>query len=159
MGTALLIGAALAGCEPATDAGAAVTVEDAYAMSPAADGPAAMFLTLANAGATADTLVRVEVSGVAEASLHDQNFEGGLVTMVPVPHIVIPAGGELRMQPGALHVMLVGVSAGMAEGDSLDARIELRGAGTIERRVPVVAFPGPAGGADHSAHSSHPPRR
>lgn len=117
----LLIVAAmlLAACSGADEAaGGRIDVSDARVPVPVAANGAA-YMTLTNGSDTADRLVAVS-SDVAEAvELHQSTMEGGTMSMEQVDGVDIPAGGQATLEPGGFHVMLIDVTADLAEGDTV----------------------------------------
>lgn len=116
-------------------------VEDAWARLPAAAGrPAAAYLTL-KGGASGTTLVSVASPAVERAELHEMANDGGVMRMGAVRSIPVPAGGEVKLAPGGLHIMLFGLQPGQnaggtlplilrfADGSSMTAEAKLIGAG------------------------------
>src|SRR5690606_22853140 len=109
---AALVWAPAAACGGSADAPGEATEGvrpgEAYVAAPAGDSPAAMYVSVANPTAVADTLVGVRTADAERAEVHEQVHRGGLMQMAPVDALVVPASGELRMAPGGYHVMLIG---------------------------------------------------
>jgi hypothetical protein len=59
----------------------------------------------------------------------------GLATMRPVESITIPAGAEIRFEPGGLHVMIMGLESSLVSGDTVRLSLEFDKSGT--RTVPA----------------------
>jgi periplasmic copper chaperone A len=129
----------------------AIRVESAYARaSIGGSGTGAVYLTLTNAGASADRL-RAAATDVAERSeLHLHSLQSDVMTMTRVDCLVIPAGVTIAMAPGGLHVMLSGLAAPLKAGDRFPLRLKFDNAGEVVVTVSVekatVHHPGvPAG--------------
>lgn len=75
-------------------------------MPPVAEHSAG-YVTLVNTGAEDRELVAVDTSLFSRAELHESREEGGMASMRPVEGVVIPAGGEVSLQPGGYHMMLM----------------------------------------------------
>ncbi len=138
--------AALAACAllPVDTAFAAgVRVDEPHARPPLGAGRvAAAYMTLVDTGGQGDRLLRAESDIAERVELHTHIREqtpGGHVVMKmrQVPHIDIPAGGDTRLRPGGLHVMLIGVRRKLRPGDSFRLRLEFEKAGPVEITVPV----------------------
>jgi len=56
--------------------------------------------------------------------------------MGEVESVEIPAGGELVLEPGGYHLMLMGVGP-LVEGDILDLTLSFDDAGSVQVRAPV----------------------
>ncbi len=61
-----------------------------------------------------------------------------IMRMRPVPFIAIPANGETRLEPGGLHVMLIGVHRPLHPGDRFPLRLIFEHASPMEVTVPVL---------------------
>jgi copper(I)-binding protein len=116
-----------------------LVVTRAVAPAPVGDGPAAVYFTVVNRGAAADTLVAVASPLATEAMVHDQVQRGGSMIMAHVGELAVPAGDSVRLAPGGLHVMLTGRQP-IAAGDTLPVTLTFRRAGAVTLRVPVVTY-------------------
>lgn len=96
----------------------------------------AVYLVLRNRGGEGDRLVgaRTEVAGTVE--LHLSAIEDGVMRMRQVDAIEVPARGEARLEPGGYHLMLIGLTHALKEGDRFDLTLEFERSET--RVVEVV---------------------
>jgi hypothetical protein len=111
----------------------------------------AAYLTVRNGGDAADRLVGV-VSEVADrAELHSSVVQDGVMRMRPVDAVEVPAGGEAVLEPGGLHVMLIGLKAPLEEGDSFALTLVFEDAGEVEvvTTIEDIAHGGAGTGHDH----------
>lgn len=102
---------------------------------------AGAFLTIANSGTEDDTLVSLSASVAGAVEVHEMK-EGtdGVMTMSPLPEpLVIPAGGSVTLEPGALHLMLIGITEDLNEGGSYELTLTFEKAGDVTLTVPVTA--------------------
>jgi copper(I)-binding protein len=72
----------------------------------------------------------VEVSGVESRDfgmpmIHRTEVVDGVSRMRPAGKLVVPPGGELRFEPGGLHLMLMKPRRALAEGDQASVRLVL----------------------------------
>lgn len=105
---------------PVFAAGAAdqIAVQDAYVrLVPPGSQVTAAFMVLRNAGARDVQLIKVASSAAAKTELHNHTNDGGVMKMRPVAALAIKAKGEVALQPGSYHVMLIDLKAGLKEGD------------------------------------------
>lgn len=111
---------------------------------------AAGYLTVKNNGSTPDRLISVtaEISGKGE--IHEMTVKDGVMNMRPVAGgLEIPAGGEVKLEPGSYHIMFMELKAPAVEGAKFPGKLTFEKAGTVEVEFAVEK----AGGkADHSAH-------
>lgn len=132
--------AAACGNEPAPlAANAGTAIVEAYATASPAPEVSALYFTVENRAADADTLVAVSAAAGA-ATLHTMETSGGLSSMRPVERLPIPAGESVRMRPGSYHVMLSALPAPLAAGDSLAVSATFVRAGTLGFFARVVTY-------------------
>lgn len=112
-----LIGVALIGAPAAY---AELVIEDAWvrAVPPNARTTAAYFV-LKNHSAEAQIIDRVSASVAGAAETHDWVETDGRKKMVRQHQLTVPAGGELVLQSGGLHMMLFRLDPVPAPGDSV----------------------------------------
>ena len=122
---------------------------------PTAGANGVAYATLRNAGSEPERLVGVRTSVARVAELHSSTVTPeGVAQMRPLETVEIPAGGEARLAPGGLHIMLVGLTRPLAAGESFPLTLVLEHAGEIE--VQVAVENSRAGGATgHTGHHVH----
>jgi copper(I)-binding protein len=123
-------------------------VDGAWARTGPQGGMSAAYLRLLNTTGAADTLLRV-TSPVAElVELHESyEREGGMRGMRKIPPIPVPPDTNVMLEPGGRHVMLIRLTRGLAEGDSLALTFTFarHGARTLSLPVrPLSSSPAPA---------------
>ncbi|MFM1892226.1 MAG: hypothetical protein RLZ44_1303 [Pseudomonadota bacterium] len=161
MSNKLLLGALaaalLCGATPAWSGSAAeeVAVHDAYARAvPPVVPNSAAFMTLHNAGTADHTLVSASSPAAATVELHTHINDNGVMRMRPVEGgIAVPAGGSTELQPGGLHVMLIGLHQPLVEGDQVELELTFEDGSTQLLTAPVRKVM--AGGMDHQHHHQH----
>ena len=119
---------------PLAEAGG-IRVESGYA-HPAAGDVAAAYLRLRNTSGSSDTLA--EVTGGSFGHALVMGTTGG--HMEAMAAIVISPGQVVTMAPGAIHVMLEGVTSNLVIGDSMRLVLHFSQAGEIPIAIPVVAY-------------------
>jgi copper(I)-binding protein len=113
-----------------------ITIDEPYARAAIPNG--AVFMELVNEGAVDDVLISAETEVANNVELHESKIdEAGVMRMSPVPNIPVPAGGSATLQPGGLHVMLMGLNRELAVGDtfSVTLNFEKSSPKTIEVEV------------------------
>ena len=76
----------------------------------------------------------------AEAlELHEMVMgDGDVMQMRPLAEgIAVPPGGFALLQPGGLHVMLIGLTGALEAGDTLNVTLDLEQGGPVELAIPV----------------------
>lgn len=112
---------------------------------------AAGYFGIANEGTSPDRLIGVEVPSVQRAELHTtEHGTDGVARMMHVDAIDIPPGETVLLERGGLHVMLMGLTGPLAEGDLVPATLIFEQAGRVEVEFSVD----PSDGDDHS-HMGH----
>lgn len=103
-----------------TAARTALGVSDAYLFAAPAGGTAGMFFTV-DAGPDADTLLAVRSDVATKTDLHETVEADGLREMQPVAGVPVVGGGQVALEPGSYHVMLLETTRALAPGDTVDA--------------------------------------
>lgn len=109
---------------------------------------AAGYMVIANNGETADHLIGIETGIAAKAEVHETVMEGDVAKMQAVPDLEIPADDTVVLEPGGLHVMLMGLTGPLVEDAMVPATLIFEHAGRVEIEFVV----GPPGGMDHASH-------
>ena len=115
-----------------------ITIENPWARATAgraANG--AGFMTLVNAGATDDRLIKAETGVAKKTELHTHKMEGDVMKMRPVPAIDLPAGQSVALKPGGLHVMMMGLHDPLKQGESFPVTLTFEKAGTVTVDVAI----------------------
>ena len=109
---------------------------------------AAGYMAIANNGDHPDRLIGVEVSIAKSATMHRTEVSAdGVARMLPLEAVDIPADDTVLFEQGAMHIMLMGLSAPLHEGDMVPATLIFEHAG----RVNIEFMVDPADGMDHGA--------
>ena len=98
---------------------------------------AAAYLTIASAGA-ADRLIGAATPAAGTVEIHTSAGAAGSQHMMRLAEIALPAGGAVRLEPGAQHLMLIDLKAPMVPGTKVALSLRFAEAGTVEVDVPVV---------------------
>jgi len=81
---------------------------------------------------TDDRLLSVSTAAAARAEVHEMSTGGGVMTMRELTAgLPLPAGQETALQPGGNHIMLMQVTAPLAEGDTVELALTFEDAETI----------------------------
>lgn len=160
----LLLAAAAAFTLPATAFAQddLLAVTDGYVRS-SNPKSAAAFMAIQNNSEQDCTLTTVETPAAEKAELHTskENAEG-MMEMLPIEGgITIPAKGSHALARGGDHVMLMGVTEPLQQGDETPVTLDFGECGKVELVLPVdnermasAAQKMPAEKAD-TAHTSH----
>ncbi len=111
------------------------------------------YMTVANTGEADDLLIGVRVDGPM-AMLHESREEDGVMRMVHLDAVEIPAGETVSFQPGGLHVMVMGLEPGdLPVGETLDVTLIFDRAGEVEVTFSVEERPEQGGMSGHGGHA------
>lgn len=110
---------------------------------------AAGYMTIKNTGAQDDRLVSVTAAIVPKAEIHEMTMDSSnVMTMRPVEGgLAVPAGGSVELSPKGYHVMFIGLTSPIKEGDKVKATLTFEKAGSVDVEFAVGGM-----GADHESH-------
>lgn len=102
---------------------------------------AAFYFTITNNGDDADTLVEIESDIADIIEIHDVEMDEGVMSMVPMHDgVEIAAGESIVFEPGGYHVMLIGITKSLLDGEAFTATLHFENAGEVEITVPIHAL-------------------
>lgn len=138
-----------------------VTAGDLQIIHPSIPAPtaaaksAAGYMAISNEGSEPDRLLAVEGDFAQKIMLHTTEFgSDGVARMTHLDGIEIPAGDTVVLEPGGMHVMLMGLTAPLTEGAHIPATLVFERAGRVEVEFAIDPA-GAAAAEDHSAHANH----
>ncbi|MBK1703394.1 copper chaperone PCu(A)C [Halochromatium glycolicum] len=109
--------------QPATPA-TEIEVQDAYVRAvPPGQPNSAAFMHLTNTSNRDRALVIGETDAAEVVELHTHKMEDGMMRMRQLEQIELPAGETVKLQPGGLHVMLIGLTEDLRAGDSIELHL------------------------------------
>lgn len=152
-GAALAVLLVLAGAAPAAAhmvKTGGLVIDGVWARATAASARAgAAYLTVINTGAVADRLVGAETDAAGRVDLHTHSVVDGIAMMRPVDGgIPLPPGDTVVLRPGGLHVMLMGLTGPLVQGEKFDLRLRFEHAPAVTVTVGIAA-PGASEPAGH----------
>ena len=100
----------------------------------------AIYLSIMNMGETADTLINITTPAAASAVLHESKDQNGVMKMIMLDQLEIPAGTTVDILPGHLHIMLTGMKAPLKLGNHVALDLEFKKAGHIAVDAVVGKF-------------------
>lgn len=124
--------------------------------TPAAAPVSGGYVTIANHGSDADRLVSVSAGFSGKSEIHEMKMDEGVMKMRPLKEgIVIPAGGEVVLKPGGMHLMFMKLSGQLKEGDTHPVKLVFEKAGEIEIMMMVRSAEYLKGHSENTDHSGH----
>jgi copper(I)-binding protein len=97
----------------------------------------AAYFVIRNDGKSDDALLKVECARAAKVQVHEMKMDGAIMRMRAVERLAIPAGGAVSVAPGGLHVMLVGLTGPLKDGEAFPMTLVFEKAGSIVVSVKV----------------------
>jgi copper(I)-binding protein len=129
-------------------------IQEVWARATAPGAPAgAAYMTLSALGEEGDRLIRASSPIADLVNLHSTQLDDGIMRMVGVPIIEVPAGGTTVLEPGSFHVMMLGLQQQLVEGEQIPLSLEFEHAGLVEITV-TIAGPGATGLNQHGGHGA-----
>jgi copper(I)-binding protein len=117
----------------------ALRLENPWTRAANAGGQGGGFLVIRNTGAVADRLLSVSSPAAQRMELHTHIRDGDVMRMRPVADIPVPANGSVTLQPGGLHLMLIGLTQPLAVGQSVPVTLRFERAGEVTIQLAVQA--------------------
>jgi copper(I)-binding protein len=116
----------------------------------------AAYMSLTNRGTAPDRLIGASSPVAERVELHTNMSQNGMMKMRPVDSVALPPGRTVQLEPSALHLMLVNLSAPLEEGSHFPLRVTFERAGVLDLQVTVGAVgASESPDAGHSDHSGH----
>ncbi|KAA6182699.1 copper chaperone PCu(A)C [Thiohalocapsa marina] len=115
-----------------------VSVAEPYARAvPPGQPNSAVFMQLTNASQADRALVSAASPAAETVELHTHRLEDGMMKMRRIAQIDLPAGETVSLQPGGLHVMLIGLRQPLQPGDAVEVTLQLDDGSDLSLRAPV----------------------
>ena len=102
----------------------------------------AAYFTVENRGLQPDTLVGASCPDAAETMFHRTTQQNGVAHMEPAGNIQIPPGKTVKIEPGGLHLMLMGLKRPLQAGMLVPLTLEFRRAGKVIVQMQIVPIGG-----------------
>jgi copper(I)-binding protein len=96
----------------------------------------AAYFSITNSGRDTDRLVAITSPIARKVEIHESRTVQGTIQMRAVAWIECPPG-VTKIEPGSVHVMLLGLSAPLAAGMQFPLNLQFRDAGTLRVQVQV----------------------
>jgi copper(I)-binding protein len=115
-----------------------VSVNDAYVREVPPNMPnSAAFMTLMNGSDQNIALVSAASDVANTVELHEHVNVNGMMQMRQIPKIEIPAHGSTFLKPGGLHVMLIGLTRKLKEGETVAVTLNFSNGEQVSLEAPV----------------------
>jgi copper(I)-binding protein len=96
------------------------------------------YLAITNRGATPDRLIGASAPSLAQrVEVHEMRREGDVMRMREIGTIELPPGRTVLLEPGGLHLMLMGLKQPLAAGQRFPMTLTFEKAGSQQVEVEV----------------------
>jgi periplasmic copper chaperone A len=131
----------LVACLASAETAGSITVENAWSRaSPDGIKVAAGYLTIINNGDQPDRLLSASAPFAAATEIHKTSMADGVMRMRPVPDgVPLPAKSTVMLQPNSYHLMFMGLTEPLKDGDTVTANLTFERAGTVSITIDVLA--------------------
>lgn len=127
--------------DAASTSGCPLTVSDAWVKA-ADSGMTAAFGQVQNTSDTPITITAAQTAAAGMTELHETTMEAGSMKMQQVTGLDVPADGELLLEPGGDHIMLMNIPAPIAAGDDVEFTLTCGDAGEVAFTAQARTFDG-----------------
>ncbi len=107
--------------------------------SSAMSANSAAYMLIENHSNSADKLLSVSSNAAQFVELHKSEMQDGVMRMMQVEYVEIPAKGNAELKPGGFHVMLIGLKQDLVAGEALTLQLNFEQAGEISIQAEVRA--------------------
>jgi len=105
------------------------------------------YMTITNTGSTPDHLIGGSTAVAKSFEVHEMKMDNGVMKMRPVAGgIEIKPGQTVTLQPSGYHVMMVGLTQQLKQGDHFKATLEFEKAGKVDIDFPIESLGAMHGG-------------
>jgi len=97
------------------------------------------YLSITNNGTEPEVLTGASSPAAASVQFHQTTISDGMARMRPLTEVTIAPGATVKLEPGAIHLMLVDLKAPLVAGKSVPLTLEFRNAGNITVQLTIDA--------------------
>lgn len=99
----------------------------------------AAYLTIMNHGGAPERLVGAETPRASRVEIHESVLTDDVMRMRELDGVDIPAGGSVELAPGGIHIMLMGLTQPLVEGEDVELTLRFQRSGDLAVTAPVRA--------------------
>ncbi|MBL4826620.1 MAG: copper chaperone PCu(A)C [Spongiibacteraceae bacterium] len=115
-----------------------IEIKEAYVRGlPPGQTTTAAFMRLFNTAKQAVEIVSVSTDSAKHAEIHEHLHRDGMMRMEKVKHFIVPAGGDVVLEPGGYHLMLLDLHKPLREGDIVKIQLVAKNGERISAQLPV----------------------
>jgi copper(I)-binding protein len=127
----------------AEQAAGTIEIEGAYVRAvPPGQPNSAAFMTLRNEGDADHAVIGAHSDAAEVVELHTHVHDEGMMRMRQIERIDVAAGGMQTLEPGGLHMMLIGLQRQLQPGDIVSLTLEFDDGSSVDVEAPVRPIEG-----------------
>ncbi len=128
-----------------------IVISDAWVREvPPGTSVSAGYMTILNNGTEDDRLISMSSDIAENTELHISNVdEDGVATMERIKVLELPQGESVELNPGGMHIMLIGLKESLVGKDSVKLNLKFEKSGDVSVEAPVKSSRRPAGKHHH----------
>ena len=138
--------------------GTKIAVEQPWARA-SVSKTGAVYLTVINSGNAGDAMVGASSPAAKKTEIHTTIVDNDVMKMRRLERIEIAPGERVVFEPGAAHVMLMGLTGPLREGETVTVTLTFERAGEIPVMAPIhkagATMPAGAGMHGHDESMDH----
>ena len=115
----------------------------------------AAYMTIENHTNKEKVLSSVSSSAFGKIEIHKTVHKGDMATMEQQKELPVAAEGEVKLQPGGLHLMLFNPNKALKAGDDISFTLKFANGSTSMVTAKVKKATGSSGHHNHSGHDEH----
>ena len=136
----------------------AILVQDPWARETAASAKnGAAYMVIMNHGDSEEVLLSGKSDVAERVEVHGHEMIDGVMKMRPVENgIPLAPGGDAKLEPGGLHMMIMGLNAPLTEGESFPLTLVFESGTEVTVDVAITDIRGPEADRTHKLeHGDH----
>lgn len=116
-----------------------LTIQQPWTRAAGQGATAAGFMEISNRGSSTDRLLSASSPVARTMELHSMIRDGDVMRMRAVDAIEIRTGQTVTLRPGGFHLMLIGLSQPLRQGETVPVTLRFERAGEVQVTLPVQA--------------------
>ncbi|GAV21315.1 periplasmic copper chaperone A [Mariprofundus micogutta] len=137
-------------------AAAEITVEKAWVrMPPPVADTAAGYMVMRNSGDQDVEIKGITTDAAKQPEFHSTSEHNGMVHMMKMDKVIVPAHGELHFGTGGNHLMLIGLTGELKSGAHVMMTLETAAGEKVMVHAEVRDLRDTQENMDHSGHGQH----
>jgi copper(I)-binding protein len=119
------------------------------------------YLSIMNMGDQNDWVIGIDATFAGHSEIHEMKMEGDIARMRPLESgLEVPAGQQVDLNPGGLHIMFMRLQQQLQEGELYPAVLHFKLQGSVNVMFEVQTNPSGIHSSKHQTHDadSHDPQ-